>query len=52
MIFFKRHMRKVPFAVAITLLVMDYNVAAVIVFAIGFGLAIWEAVEKVKREDP
>ncbi len=51
MIFFKRHIRKVPFAVAITLLVLDYTVAALVAFGIGFGLAVWEAVEKVKREE-
>ena len=51
MIFFKRHIKKIPFAVAITLLVLGYDIAAIVMFGIGLGLAIWEAVEKVKREE-
>jgi hypothetical protein len=50
--FLKQHLKQVPFAVAITLLILGYNITAVVVFGIGLGLAIWHAVEKVKREDP
>jgi len=38
--------------VAIALLILGYTVASLVAFGIGFGIAIWQAVEKVKREDP
>jgi len=50
--FLKQHLKQVPFAVAIILLLLNQHIAAVVVFGIGLGLAIWHAVEKVKREDP
>jgi flagellar biosynthesis protein FliQ len=47
----KHLLKQVPFAVAIALIVMGYTVASVVAFGIGLGIAIWQAVEKVKRED-